>query len=182
MVSAYSIEVPPPAEVKATSMPLKSSLCFSSLTIYGFPRNVYSRPALRDEPNSTTVFDIYAVDLKKTERKDITEKDIKNIIRMYQTASTEGITHYRFDITNHPKDPNEYDALERFIIDFRSPFKIARVDSLLRQRGIAAKDIHIERADSMVWLPLRFNHTSTFNPHITISYFFTEIRVSTHSS
>ena len=65
---------------------------------------------------------------------------------------------------------NEYDALERFIIDFRSPFKIARVDSLLRQRGITAKDIHIERADSMVWLPLRFNHTSTFNPHITISY------------
>ena len=118
----------------------------------------------------STVFDIYAVDLKKTERKDITEKDIKNIIRMYQTASTEGITHYRFDITNHPKHPNEYDALERFIIDFRSPFEIARVDSLLRQRGITAKDIHIERADSMVWLPLRFNHTSTFNPHITISY------------
>lgn len=118
----------------------------------------------------STVFDIYAVDLKKNERKDITEKDIKNIIRMYRTAQTEGITHYRFDITNHPKDPNEYDALERFIIDFRSPFKIARVDSLLRQRGITAKDIHIERADSMVWLPLRFNHTSTFNPHITISY------------
>ena len=60
--------------------------------------------------------------------------------------------------------------MERFIIDFRSPFKIARVDSLLRQRGITAKDIHIERADSMVWLPLRSNHTSTFNPHITISY------------
>ena len=58
----------------------------------------------------STVFDIYAVDLKKTERKDITEKDIKNIIRMYQTAQTEGITHYRFDITNHPKHPNKYDA------------------------------------------------------------------------
>ena len=53
IVSANSIEVLPPAETKATSMSLKSSLCFSSLTVYCLPRNVYSRPALRDEPNKT---------------------------------------------------------------------------------------------------------------------------------
>lgn len=118
----------------------------------------------------STVFDIYAVDSSKLALENISKRDIKDIISRYQTAPTEGITHYHFDITNHPKYPNEYDALERFIIDFRNPFEIARIDSLLNERGITAKAIHVERADSMVWLPLRFNHTSTFDPHITVSY------------
>ena len=40
IVFSNSLEVPPPAETKATSIPLKSSLCFSSLTVYCLPRKV----------------------------------------------------------------------------------------------------------------------------------------------
>ena len=53
MVSAYSLEVPAPAEVKAISTPLKSSLCCKSFTSICLPRNVYFVPALRLEPNNT---------------------------------------------------------------------------------------------------------------------------------
>ena len=52
IVSANSFDVPAPAEVKAMSTPLKSSLCCSSFTSISFPRNVYFRPALREEPNN----------------------------------------------------------------------------------------------------------------------------------
>ena len=54
IVSANSLDVPAPAEVKAMSTPLKSSLCCSSFTSISFPRNVYLRPALREEPNSNS--------------------------------------------------------------------------------------------------------------------------------
>ena len=41
-----------PAEVKAMSTPLKSSLCFSSFTTIFLFRKTYSDPALREEPNN----------------------------------------------------------------------------------------------------------------------------------
>ena len=53
MVSANSLEVPAPAEVKAISTPLKSSLCCKSFTSICLPRKVYLVPALRLEPNNT---------------------------------------------------------------------------------------------------------------------------------
>ena len=53
IVSANSFEVPPPAETKAMSMSLKSSLCCKSFTVSGWPRNRYWVPALRFEPNNT---------------------------------------------------------------------------------------------------------------------------------
>ena len=53
MSAANSFDVPAPAEVKAMSTPLKSSLCCKSLTSYSLPRNVYLLPALRDEPNNS---------------------------------------------------------------------------------------------------------------------------------
>ena len=40
IVSANSREVPAPAEVRAKSTPLKSSLCCNSLTVISFPRNL----------------------------------------------------------------------------------------------------------------------------------------------
>ena len=42
-----------PAEVKAMSTPLKSSLCCKSFTSICLPRKVYVVPALRLEPNKT---------------------------------------------------------------------------------------------------------------------------------
>ena len=53
MVSAYSFDTPAPADAKAMSIPLKSSLCLNSLTVNSLPLKVYLRPALRDEPNNT---------------------------------------------------------------------------------------------------------------------------------
>ena len=53
ITSAYSRDVPAPAEAKAMSTPLKSSaLRVSSFTMISLPRYVYVRPALRLEPNS----------------------------------------------------------------------------------------------------------------------------------
>ncbi len=54
IVSANSTDVLPPADTNATSTPLKSSLCLSSLTVYSLPRNVYLRPALLCEPKSVS--------------------------------------------------------------------------------------------------------------------------------
>ena len=52
MSAANSFDVPAPAEVKAMSTSLKSSLCWSSFTVYSLPRKVYLVPALRLEPKS----------------------------------------------------------------------------------------------------------------------------------
>ena len=53
MSSQNSFDVPAPAEVKAISTSLKSSLCCRSFTSYSLPRKVYLVPALRWEPNNT---------------------------------------------------------------------------------------------------------------------------------
>ena len=54
MSSQNSFEVPAPADVKAMSTSLKSSLCWSSFTSYSLPRKVYLVPAERCEPNNTS--------------------------------------------------------------------------------------------------------------------------------
>ena len=90
--------------------------------------------------------------------------------RLYETSKPDGITHHNFEITDKPTDPNEYDALERFTVDVRNPFKLPTLDSLLRKRGIAVDNISIQKADSMVWLPSRTEHTSILSPRITITY------------
>ena len=71
----------------------------------------------------STIFDIYVVDLKKIDISNVINADIKEIIRLYETSKPDGITHYNFEITDKPTDPNEYDALERFTVDVRNPFK-----------------------------------------------------------
>ena len=53
IVSANSSDVPPPADVKAMSTSLKSSLCCRSFTSYSLPLKLYFVPAERLEPNST---------------------------------------------------------------------------------------------------------------------------------
>ena len=53
IVSAYSNEVPPPADTKAMSMSLKSSLCCNNFTSYSLFLKVYLDPAEREEPNKT---------------------------------------------------------------------------------------------------------------------------------
>ena len=53
IVFSNSLDVPAPAEVKAMSTPLKSSLCCKSFTSICLPRKVYVVPALRLEPNKT---------------------------------------------------------------------------------------------------------------------------------
>ena len=118
----------------------------------------------------STVFDIYVVDLNKIDISSVINADIKEIIRLYETSKPDGITHHNFEITDKPTDPNEYDALERFTVDVRNPFKLSDLDSLLRKRGIAVDNISIQKADSMVWLPSRTEHTSILSPRITITY------------
>ena len=118
----------------------------------------------------STIFDIYVVDLKKIDISNVINADIKEIIRLYETSNPDGITHHNFEITDKPTDPNEYDALERFTVDVRNPFKQSSLDSLLRKRGFALDNISIQKADKMVWLPSRTERTSILSPQITITY------------
>lgn len=118
----------------------------------------------------STVFDIYVVDANKVDLSEVSNADIKEIIRLYETSKTDGITHYNFAITDKPTDPNEYDALERFTIDVRNPFQLSSLDSLLNKRGLDVANISIEKADSMIWLPFRTERTSILSPQITITY------------
>ena len=53
MVAAYSLDMEAPADVRAMSISLKSSLCFSSFTTSFNPLNSYSYPAERLDPNRT---------------------------------------------------------------------------------------------------------------------------------
>ena len=118
----------------------------------------------------STVFDIYVVDANKVDLSEVSNADIKEIIRLYETSKADGITHYNFAITDKPTDPNEYDALERFTIDVRNPFQLSSLDSLLNKRGLDVINISIEKADSMIWLPFRTERTSILSPQITIIY------------
>ena len=118
----------------------------------------------------STVFDIYVVDANKVDLSEVSNADIKEIIRLYETSNSDGITHYNFAITDKPTDPNEYDALERFTIDVRNPFQLSSLDSLLNKRGLDVVNISIEKADSMIWLPTRTERTSILSPQITITY------------
>lgn len=118
----------------------------------------------------STIFDIYVVDLKKIDISNVINADIKEIIRLYETSKPDGITHHNFEITDKPTDPNEYDALERFTVDVRNPFKQSSLDSLLRKRGLALDNISIQKADRMVWLPSLTERTSILSPQITITY------------
>ncbi len=118
----------------------------------------------------STVFDIYVVDANKVDLSEVSNADIKEIIRLYETSNSDGITHYNFAITDKPTDPNEYDALERFTIDVRNPFQLSSLDSLLNKRGLDVVNISREKADSMIWLPSRTERTSILSPQITITY------------
>ena len=118
----------------------------------------------------STVFDIYVIDANKIDLSEVSNADIKEIIKLYETLKPEGITYHKFEITDKPTDPNEYDALERFTVDVRNPFKLSSLDSLLSKSGLEVECISIEKADSMVWLPSRTEHTSIFSPQFTVTY------------
>lgn len=115
-------------------------------------------------------FDIYVVDLKRSGLGDITHTDIKEIIKLYEESRQEGISHHKFEITEKPKDPNEYDALERFIVDVRNPFSLSSLDSLLTGRNLMVESLLTEKADTMVWHPSRTTHSSLLSPKITVTY------------
>lgn len=118
----------------------------------------------------STVFDIYVVDANKVDLSEVSNADIKEIVRLYETSKPDGITHHNFAITDKPTDPNEYDALERFTVDVRNPFQLSSLDSLLNKRGVDVVNISREKADSMIWLPSRTERTSILSPQITITY------------
>ena len=53
--AAYSLETDAPAEVNTQSKSLNKSPCCKSCTVYSFPQNIYLVPALRSEPNNTSL-------------------------------------------------------------------------------------------------------------------------------
>lgn len=133
-----------------------------------------TRISASSQPGSSgilsTVFDIYVIDLNKIDVSQMNATDIKDIINLYETQKPDGIVHHNFEINDKPSDPNEYDALERFTVDVRKPFRLQTLDSLLRDRGLIVDEIVMEKADTMVWFPSKAGHESILLPKISVTY------------
>lgn len=133
-----------------------------------------TRISASSQPGSSgilsTVFDIYVIDLNKIDVSQMNATDIKDIINLYETQKPDGIVHHNFEINDKPSDPNEYDALERFTVDVRKPFRLQTLDSLLRDRGLTVDEIVMEKADTMVWFPSKAGHESILLPKISVTY------------
>ena len=94
---------------------------------------------------------------------------ITKIRNKHPTEVPEGMELFKFTCNN--KEVNGTDqvleALNRFIVDHQHPFQVARLDSILRSRGIMAKGITTVKADTMVWHPSMHLHTSIWNSAMT---------------
>jgi two-component system phosphate regulon sensor histidine kinase PhoR len=80
------------------------------------------------------------------------------------------IKKYQFEIKSSDRKQDVYDALDRFLVNEKCPFTVARFDSLLRTSGLTPETIQIETTGSAVWEPGRINHTSVFRPTLEVTY------------
>ena len=116
----------------------------------------------------TMLFDVYEVDLNTFDIKD--NETLNNVAEIYKQDRPVGITKHSFEVENQNNAHNAYDALERFKTDVRNPFRISRVDSILKKKGIEAINISTYKVDSILWNPTRIGHLSKLHPQMTISY------------
>ena len=62
------------------------------------------------------------------------------------------------------------EAITRFYTDEWHPFQPARLDSILRSRGIVAQRITTTQADTMVWQPSMQPHTSVWRHVVSVAF------------
>ena len=84
----------------------------------------------------------------------------------------EGMELFKFTCDNKEVNGTNQvlEALNRFIIDHQHPFQAARLDSILRSRGITAQGITTVKADTMVWQPSILLHSSIFKSVMSVSF------------
>ena len=83
----------------------------------------------------------------------------------------DGIDFHSFYIGNDDKAMGaSMEAITRFYVDEWHPFQAARLDSILRSRGITAQRITTTKADTMIWQPSMQQHTSVWHPVVTVSF------------
>ena len=97
---------------------------------------------------------------------------ITNIRNKHPSEVPDGMELFKFTCDN--KDVNGtnqvLEALNRFIVDHQHPFQVARLDSILRSRGITAQSIATVKADTMVWQSSMQLDASIWHPLMTVSF------------
>ena len=114
----------------------------------------------------TWMFDVYVVDGDQYPVGD--SLDSERIVSSYAEQGQDGITKYRFIVSDSKNEADAYDALERFCVDEMHPFSTDRLERLLHERGIYPGSISTEHADSMMWNPVYVPHSSVLNPVMTV--------------
>ena len=86
--------------------------------------------------------------------------------------SNDGIEIFEFRCNNVDDTiaTHVVDALDCFIANHKQPFQTARLDSILRSKGITAQSVTTTKADTMVWQPSMQPHTSIWRPVMTVSF------------
>ena len=93
------------------------------------------------------------------------------LIKRYSRKQPDGVDFHSFHIGNDDKAlGTSMEAITRFYVDEWHPFLPARLDSILRSRGISAQSITVTKADTMVWQPSLQPHSSIWRPVLKVSF------------
>ena len=126
--------------------------------------------------------DIFMVDTLKVKLPKVdydTEQNVEKygtflfdyLSQNFAEERPDGIDFHSFYIGNDDKAMGaSMEAITRFYVDEWHPFQAARLDSILRSRGITAQRITATKADTIVWQPSMLPHTSVWRPVLT-AYF-----------
>ncbi len=149
------------------------------------PRKLYGNRFRRinnqkDNKTSTWAYDIYVLDTLKHSISIPEGMDDQTYLLDYMTnlqddgplKVSEGIERYEFSFENDDSTVTNQvlEAIDRFIADNKLPFQKARLDSILRSKGITAQSITIMKSDTMVWQSSMLPHTSVLQPVMTVSF------------
>ena len=145
-------------------------------------RMSYNRDARGVRSELDWSIDIFMVDTLKVKLPKV-DYDIEQNAEKYGTflfdylsqnfaeERSDGIDFHSFYIGNDDKAMGaSMEAITRFYVDEWHPFQAARLDSILRSRGITAQRITTTKADTIVWLPSMLPHTSVWHPVVTVSF------------
>ena len=90
---------------------------------------------------------------------------------LYKREKPDGLDFHDFYIGKDNRAMGaSMEAIDRFYIDEWQPFSAARLDSILRARGVTVWSITTTKADSLVWQPSMEPHRSLWRPSVTVLF------------
>lgn len=78
------------------------------------------------------------------------------------------------DVTSAPSDGDAWVSMENFELEFRSPFTVEGIDSILAKENIKT-DISLIVTDSIAWRPAQIRHSSVIAPRVKIITHYSEL-------